>query len=32
MQAWKDEYYFDDYAAQFRRAGDEKWSWKAEFL
>lgn len=32
MQAWKDEYYFDDYAAQFRRVGDEKWSWKAEFL
>lgn len=32
MQAWKDEDYFDDDAAQFRRVGDEKWSWKAEFL
>lgn len=32
MQAWKDDLYFDDNGAQFRRVGDSKWSWDIDFF
>jgi CD2 antigen cytoplasmic tail-binding protein 2 len=31
MRAWMDQAFFDDDAAEFRRVGEEEWSYDADF-
>jgi len=32
MQSWKDNSYFDDYSARFRRVGDSAWEWDVDIF